>query len=729
MKNLSLKKDNSGAAMLTVVIAIMFIVLLGTALLTASYLGFAVTMTERSGQRNFYDASTAMDDIRAYVHTQSSDALARAYTDTLKNYSTNKKTAGYDVQADFSQKFVAELESNTSGFITKAANNTYQANLSALQDQLKPPTGDSAVLSAANGGPIALDSTGSDGNLTYTSLSLTGLSLTYTDSKNFQTTITTDLAIKIPAFNVASSMPYSLKDFSIVADTALVAPAIGASVTGNVFAGRVDVTSNGSITFNGDLLCGGTGKKTYYNKTLNKTFTNNGDINVAAGSLTFSGSKDLWARNISLSGSGCSFTTADTSRTYVKNDLSVTGASDTINLAGEYTGFGGDTASKGISADKDNSSAILISGKSTTMNISGLSKLTLAGVSFVNPTAGALPMGQSVAVQTDQLAYLVPVGCLNSSYPTNPYYYAGNNAPTPKVYTDTALWPNATDTTLKTKTIVDYLGQPQSAGSLSFATGSIVVREMNIDSTQHISFVFFNFTDQIAANAYFRDYCKANAQNISQYLGYYLANGTLVLPDRVTAAGETYAYNNDTPNNTPNNKLTVNDAAVVSAAGPADLYATVKGVSPYSSFALKFPTNSGHDKFYLSTGASQGNGNGNGNNGNLIGIVRNGNYQFNKGAGTDQTDDISSLRIIVVTGDVEVPAGTNFKGIIIAGGTVTISGTVSPPDDADWQELLGAKTKNGNELLSDYVGNGGTSGNTNNWDLSDFVKYSNWKKS
>ena len=150
--------------MLTVVIAIMFIVLLGTALLTASYLGFAVTMTERSGQRNFYDASTAMDDIRAYVHTQSSDALARAYTDTLKNYSTNKKTAGYDAQADFSQKFVAELESNTSGFITKAANNTYQANLSALQAQLKPPTGDSAVLSAANGGPIALDSTGNDGN-------------------------------------------------------------------------------------------------------------------------------------------------------------------------------------------------------------------------------------------------------------------------------------------------------------------------------------------------------------------------------------------------------------------------------------------------------------------------------------------------------------------------------------------------------------------------------------
>jgi len=714
MKNLSLKKDNSGAAMLTVVIAIMFIVLLGTALLTASYLGFAVTMTERSGQRNFYDASTAMDDIRAYVHTQSSDALARAYTDTLKNYSTNKKTAGYDVQADFSQKFVAELESNTSGFITKAANNTYQANLSALQAQLKPPTGDSAVLSAANGGPIALDSTGSDGNLTYTSLSLTGLSLTYTDSKNFQTTITTDLAIKIPAFNVASSMPYSLKDFSIVADTALVAPASGASVTGNVFAGRVDVTSNGSITFNGDLLCGGTGTKTYNNQTLNKTFTNNGDVNVAAGSLTFSGSKDLWARNISLSGSGCSFTTAGTSRTYVKNDLSVTGASDTIKLAGEYTGFGGDTASKGTSADKDNSSAILISGKSTTMNISGLSKLTLAGVSFVNPTAGALPMGQSVAVQTDQLAYLVPVSCLNSSYPTNPYYYAGDTAPTPKVYTDTALWPNATDPTLKTKTIVDYLGQPQTAGSLSFAKGSIVVREMNTDSTQHSSFVFFNFTDQNAANAYFRDYCNANAQNISQYLGYYL-NGTLILPSTKAAAGETYSYNN--------NKLTVNDAAVVSAAGPADLYATVKGVSPYSSFALKFPTNSGHDKFYLSTDASQGNGNGNGNNDDLIGVVRDGDYKFN------ESDKVDSLRIIVVTGDVEVPAGITFKGIIIAGGTVTIRGTVLPPDDAGWQELLGAKTKNETELLSDYVGNGGTSGNTNNWDLSDFVKYSNWKKS
>ena len=705
MKKLFLKKDNSGAAMLTVVIAILFIVALGVALLTASYMGFAVTLAQKNGQANFYNANAAMDDVRAYIHTQASDALASAYTETLKNYAVNSKTDSYDVQADFSQKFVAALQKSGTGLMT-GSGSTYYVNLTALQNQLSAPQGGTVSLTAADGGPVTLSSTGSGSNLTYTAVSLKGLSLSYTNAKNFQDTVSTDIAINVPSFNVTSSVPHSLKEFSIVANTALDATATGASVAGNVYAGKVGVSGGGNITFSsGDLLCGG-------------------DIAVSGDSsaLTFAGDPDgkirheIWAKNIVLTGgsegNSNKFTISDANtRTYVKNDLSLNGSSNAVTLLGEYTGFGGDTASKGASADKDNSSAILIGGKNAELNISGLSKLTLAGVSFINPTSATvttpIPMGQSVAVKTDQLAYLVPVSCLSNAYPTNPYYYTGSSAPTLKVYTDTALWPNSADTTLSAKTIVDYLGQPVSNGSLTFAKGRVDARYSNVGGggTQHIAYAFFIFTDQDAANAYFRDYCKANPQNISQYLGYYLSDSSLVLPGSVSTAGTTYSSTGAGASPSPN------DASDVSAAGPADLFATAKSISPYSSFVGKKDAIQSTYKFYDTDN-------------NLVAVVTNDdNYSF---SGTDTT-----LRVIVSTNGVTIPEGSTFSGVIIAYGTVTVRGSVAQPSDVDWQKWLAAKTTDGKYSLSDFLGNGGTSGGSsaNNWDLSDLVVYENWKKS
>ena len=705
MKKLLLKKDNSGAAMLTVVIAILFIVALGVALLTASYMGFAVTLAQKNGQRNFYDANTAMDDVRAYVHSQASDALANAYTETLRDYQTKKKAAAavnstYDAQADFSQKFVAELQKSGTGLLT-GSNSTYYFNTSSAALQKAIHKGDSDTVTLTGGSaPVVFNYSGTNAAPTYTSVALKGLSLTYKDAKNYQTTISTDIAINVPTFNLTSSVPHSLKEFSIVANNKLAASG-GASVAGNVYAGSVSVPQNGdSITFeNGDLLCGGS------------VSIENGGKLTFSGDTTTNSTKvvhDLWAGGISLSGSSSALETSAYTRTYVKNDLSVLGSSDSVTLRGEYTGFGGSVS------DKDSSSAILIGGKNAKFDIGSLTKLTLAGVSFINPTTAInstvpIPMGQSVAVKTDQLAYLVPVSCLSTAYPTNPYYYTGTTAPTPKVYTDTPLWPNSTDETLKTKTITDYLGQPKTNSSLSFARGTIDTRTASASgSTDHISYVFFNFTDQAAANAYFSDYCKANPQNISQYLGYYLSNSSLVLPGSVNTAGTTYSTGKDA---TP----APNAASDVSAAGPADLYATAKSVSPYSSFVSNTQNITGPFEFY------SGN--------DLVAVVTNADYTYNP-----KTD--STLRVIVSTKDVTIPATSTgdaaFSGVIIAGGTVTVKGTVKQPATVDWQTWLAAKTNSGvSHTLSDFLGSGGTSGGSsaNNWDLSDLVVYENWKKS
>lgn len=695
MKTFFLKKENRGAALFTVILAILFITVLGAALLSTSYLGFAVTAAQKNGQRNFYDAASAMDDVRAYVHGQASDALASAYTETLKKYTAAKSAEGYDAQADFSRKFVAALEDPDCGLM-RGGGGTYHADLSTLASQIQKAEGDTAVLTAADDGAVTLRHTGSDTAPIYTAVSLTGLSLRYTDTKGYQSVIISDITIHVPAFHITASVPHSLKAFSIVANHGLTVPAVNASVSGNVYAGSVSVTRGGSVTLlDGDLLCGG------------------GIVVEDGGKLTFQGDSsanitkiihDIWAGGISLTGDGSSFKTGDDTRTYIQNDLSVLGSADSVSLRGEYTGFGGGTAGT-TGADEARSSAILIGGKRAALDFSGLRRLTLAGVSFVNPTTAdvtlPIPMGQSVAVKSDQLAYLVPVSCLGSAYPTNPYAYT-DAAPALKVYTDTALWPDAADAALSTKTVTDYLGQPVSGGSLHFANGWVEARCSS--GTPHIACAFFVFTNQSAANAYFRDYCRANPQNISQYLGYYLAEGRLLLPGSTNTAGVTYSYSNNT--------LTTNDGGAVSAAGPAALYAGSKGISPYPDFVRDPASVNGSYSFY-----SPG--------GELVALVTNGDFIC---GGTAP----SSLRVIVSTGNVEIATGTNFSGVIIAGGSVTVRGTVSKPDTVDWQSWLDAETKDGRHRLSDFLGSGGTKdsggSDSDSWDLDRFVVYENWKR-
>lgn len=687
--------------MITVVIAILFIVALGVALLSVSYLGYAVTLSQKTSKDNFYDAGKVMDEIRAGVHDAASDALASAYTETLKGYAANSKREGYDPQKDFSENYIATLKAIP--LMQKNVESKYSAK--ALRNMASISQDCTVTVLGCGGGDSESDQSGTvstqtgtdkSGNAVGTALTLKDVSVKYKNAENYETTVTSDITIQVPDFNVAASVPHSLKEFSVVADKSLdkTTSSGTSNIAGNVYAGAVNVSGGGNYLnfINGDLLTRG---DITVSKSANFSFGSTGDS-----------ARELWAKGVKLS-SG-SFETLG-GKTYVANDLSVTGAGCTVTLAGEYTGFGGDTAGT-TNANKDNSSSILIGGKETTLQIDGLSRLTLAGVSFIDVTGqqnnAAIPMGQSIAVKSDQLAYLAPVGCLGSGYSTNPYAYTGDTAPALTVYTDTPLWPNTKMTNekgeaLSTKTIVDYLGNPTVKGSVTFAKGAVSVRY----SQSHIAYVFLDFKDQSAANAYFKDYCAANPQNVSQYFKYYLS-GDLKPGGKVVSAGNTYGYSDST--------LKQNDASAgVSAKGPADLYQN-KSDSPYGSFvqneaAIK-------DTYSFKSGNE------------VVAVVTNApNYTYN-------SSSPDKLQVIVSTGNVTIDK--NFSGVVIAKGTVTVNKSIGTkesgtwvPATIDWQTLLNAA--DGSRKLSDFLSNGSASAGsgTNKWDIGDLVIYENWRKS
>ena len=687
-----LLKDDRGSAMLTTIIVVLFIAALAFGILSASYMGYSVTLAQKADKTNFYSAETAMDQIRAGVHDAASEALAAAYTQTLKTYPAMKKAdPHYDVQAAFGEAYVSELKKT--GLVQSNSGGAKYSAL-ALLKFTSPGTGVTLRLNGVQTGDSA-DAPGSivvsqktdemkkSANSAFT---LKGVTLTYIE-KGYETNISSDISLKVPDFSVSVSMPHSLKEFSIIADTALTktTPSGSSTISGNVFAGSVNVEKNdNTLTFQkGELLSPG-----------NISASDGGSVHIG----TDDAGEELWAKGITLSGG--SFQTAGAgTAVYIQNDLAVTGAGSSVTLAGSYTGFGSDTAGT-KNADKDSSSSILIGGKNTTLDFSALTKLSLAGISFIDRDS-AIPMGQSVAVKSDQLAYLVPAECLGSGYPTNPCYFAGDTQPSLRVYTDTALWPNSANPAYRAKTITDYLGAETNAAALTFQYGKVETRIQSVDSTQHVAFAFLIFTNQSRANDYFRDYCAANPANITQYLSYYLSGGKLSLGTKgAVSAGETYSYNGST--------LNVNDASAgFAAAGPWALYQTKK-LSPYSSIVKKEP---GGELIFRDADK------------HIVAIVTNGDFTYSG------QPDYSHLKLIVSTGvGKTVTISSPFTGVVIAKGMLAANADITP--DMDWDTLL--KSTCGDETLSEYIAfgyNTGTGASSNSWDIDDLVVYENWHKS
>jgi hypothetical protein len=69
-----------------------FVSVMGVVVLFTSLTGYQLKAEERQGKSNFYDAETAMNELRAGVQQTVSDAIAAAYTDVLVHYGASPPT-------------------------------------------------------------------------------------------------------------------------------------------------------------------------------------------------------------------------------------------------------------------------------------------------------------------------------------------------------------------------------------------------------------------------------------------------------------------------------------------------------------------------------------------------------------------------------------------------------------------------------------------------------------
>lgn len=575
-------KDNKGLSIVTVVVAIGFVIILVNILLLTSTINFKMRNVNVSAKESFYSAETVLDEVRIGLQQLVSDGLSNAYSEVLTSYDTSdlssdeknemvktrfynyiedklcikKNVGGKDVYYYITMPVTA---STTPGGSVDGSGNPVSEGLYAFVKESTRWHGDStpadlsddfgAFLRSANASQTdgtfyygAMEENAKDG------ISLKDLVIYYRDSNGFVSSIKTDIRLVYPEFSFDNPVMPSISDYCFITDTALEAKYTGATraytttVNGNSFAYAVD----------------GEGVNLKYPVSPSGIATTvvATTMNLKNSSLTTESTSVLWADDIVAHSSDVDLD----GYSYIQDDLNLKGTDSKMALKGYYIGYG-----NSINGSRQ-SSAILVNGKNTEIDLSQAKKLSLAGRAFIGTSSKSAKdknkvtddtdstvevyMGESISSKSNQLMYLVPAECIGvnlsneSKYNQNPLTYAQ--------YEDIKNNPD-----LQMVSINKPVAKLGSAGNLlgeyinSDGYKTVFVRKKGGSDAKSDQLVYFymKFKDEDAANLYFAKYYGLNKDSVDKYMEIYLKS--LELPSssdaslRVSLAGYTVGDNVD----------------------------------------------------------------------------------------------------------------------------------------------------------------------------------------
>lgn len=514
--------NNRGASLITVIITIGFVAILISILMMTSLINFKMKRVNAYAKDTFYSAEQVLDEINIGLQRYISDSLSSAYVDVMENYtdydSEKKNTI---MQTKYYESLWSKLEADS-------AHKTY--DVAVLESFLKDSTkwrgdeekGYGAILRVMN--PDGTLSTTGD-LLTYDKrgIVLKNLRVYYKDSKGFVSIIQTDIRLAYPDFDFASStvLP-DVPEYCLIADGGVefTANAGKMVLTGNIYADSV--AANGTRSDN---------KMKLTHKGIGEVVVKH-DMNLKNASFTNEENATLWAENVVADSSNVSLNGFSN----LADDLNIKGDGSVISIAGIYNGYGNSIL------NSDASSAILVNGTNSTLDLSEITRITLAGHAYVGTkkeaeeskeddteeetteetASGDVYTGESVAIKSNQLMYLVPAECIGVNKINGTSVY-NKNPLTKSEYEEITSNPDIYDE-VSTDVRVDKLG-----GTLNgyIATKNGVPQPERVfvqtsESSQTLVYYYINFPDEDTANSYFIQYYNANKDSIDYYMKHYV---------------------------------------------------------------------------------------------------------------------------------------------------------------------------------------------------------------
>ncbi|MFI3237951.1 MAG: hypothetical protein R3Y47_07950 [Lachnospiraceae bacterium] len=724
-----LLQQNKGSGVVSVLVAMMFLTILGIIVMYLSYTGFLMKMTEREGTDNFYQAEAAMNVVRAQVQTTVSDSISIAYNDVLSQYSSESenqfqeffKTAFYEYEYEYTEATGAASsyknlfpQYGTSALLTTTPTLAEYYDVSVFEQLFEDMGILNVTVSVAE--TSRYTASGSS-NTSYgivevgtDAISLKGICVTYTNPETgYATTIQSDIACIIPEF-YASSLGYSITtvpNFALIAQDAITKDAGNSELTidGNAYAGSLSIgglATSADCSFSvtgGSLIVGGDTK--IYNRAT----------------FMIDESADVWTENILLEGGVSSADTENSSSVtlegtlYVADDLELNGDDTKVATTGtsaSYYGFG------------DGTSSIVINGRSTEIDLDGISELMLAGYSFINTsTTSGVMMGESVSVKSNQLLYLAPVDILGGTVSSNPVVYADTDIVPDDITAPSAFLVNgieiSTDTKIQTFTYV-------------------------LTNGYKAKYYYLDFNTIEDANAYFTAYFTTYPESIEDYISLYTDG--IQLPDDITMSGNALevteneeevitgliAAASDTARDQMERdaemmqytyaQLCKTLSTTVTSTTVNNPYEYIVDVDALGTFIM---SHSGSNQFaFIDT------------NGAVVAML----IDNDSSTAEDYIVEDSAPAIILATGNVTINA-RDYTGMIIAGGTIklnTTAKTITADENAVNEAFQGkydGDTAFYTLLNSDVVGSTESSATAQEytWDLDELVIYENWKRS
>lgn len=436
------KRDDRGSAIVIVIIAMAMIGILATTLLWMSYMNYMIKVADVRNKNSFYSAEEVVEQIMAGLRQTSAEAVGVAYRDVMANWEDlGSEENRYNIFATTYMDTLVDLlkdSSRGSGYYDRKKLKAYVDKDVFDGAAGEPDYVGVDVNSWDNGAPAGESMKQPEMEMVNNnSIILHNIYVSYTDSENRVSIVQTDVCMDVPKLIFESGGTIDgLYEYTLIGNS-------GIDVTGGVTGGGGTTTVEGSI-YAGTNETDGGGLNVYPANTLaldgSRRVISKGDIVVEgpAASLVVRDmpgeDNRVYARNIILN----SGTVSLDSKTYVANDLSLNGSGSKATLSKEYYGYGSSThnglepksAEEKSLVDSAASSAIIINGRNSTVDMAGVNRLLLAGRSYIGrastrteadeikagtrATGDPVMMGESIAVKGGQIAYLVPAECIGT---------------------------------------------------------------------------------------------------------------------------------------------------------------------------------------------------------------------------------------------------------------------------------------------------------------------------
>ena len=765
-KIMRILKDNTGSSMVLVIVAMAFVGILGATILWMSLNNYQMKVTDSKQTKSFYSAETVMEQIVAGLQKDASEAVRVSYAYVLQNYSIwpeDKRVY------EFKVKYLQEVTDAVA-----LGGDPTKYDLSKLISYV-----DESLLDEAGLGRVRrLTSTESKLAQYSTYVSLENLHLVFEDEKGQTSIINTDIVLATPdiKFTQSATMPDIFK-YALIANNSL-----------------YDSTTAGVVKINGSIYGGKKGifiNNDWTVQQASKIVTDKNISLVSANSkLTMGGATPedvptVWAESINIDNGQLD----SHANVYLADDLTIGGTVNSlpdevsglplttgpskgivVNLENEFYGYGNSNI------DTSKSSAIIINGLDSTLDMSNLEKLLIAGHSYIgtsraveaiDPTVSGnepftenkdIMMGESIAVKGNQIAYLVPdecIGVLNgvTKYGKNPMTAAEYQHLLEDIEHYKNLIPEEDEEPQVFEEIAYTKALSGRVKSISDFTSE--VKKVFVPCNGDTLVYYYLVMSEDSANDYFEEYYGIKKEKLDRYFDIYTSDAGIKVNSnfaRINTQGN-WMVSATAPVDA-NDKAEVRKAEKLASSQLAleiskyeDMYKALKTKLISDYYQLKADELAKADVFKnvikvtdMNTFTAANGGECTFEIDGLKAIVTSGDYSYNNS---------DKVRLIVAKGDVTV--SRNYTGLIIANGDieiadgVTIDSATTTISKAELTKVLQAYFVPGDTTSmrpidfftdgSQYIIDGTLTGDPGDEELEDnaidfteIVRYENWLK-